>query len=606
MNWSPAKIKKYVPPPKPLTRSERSELKRQQKVEKELKDAQYIEEIERLQRRLAAVQLKKQQKQYQSSSKYDSNLQNSYTSAQSSKKQEGKDPAFFTVLSPVELVTCEECGVEVPINQINKHHITNCVGRYTSCRKPGCKSRFREVDRVKHEKYECKTVAKNNKYVIAALKRSLPIECPLGCNMYVMTKDMPRHRNMICKNRKITCPGCDMKLLINDMKIHTATKCKVITKRNIMAESSNQRRLVPIQCSPHHEMGCGQMILPKDMKKHEKVDCPNRLTLCSNKGCNEMIPYNILSFHENNTCKAMLKRRKDEMEKEENSKLEYACPLDCGEYMFTNETSNHIKNECNNRIVTCSVVGCGKKMKYFELNSHEMIWERRIEQASQKFYFVNPDTDETLWDDPGCKLLRLRDFFLEKYLSKPKIILCKLGCRTVLKNNIKIIRNHLLNDCPNEIITCKSKGKKCMKTMLRRKFNEHYETECIVGKRMIKLAKKGLAQRMLINCPYCSIEMQIKHLKRHTNHECPRRLVPCKYWDCEVKCPANGWSIHVLTECDHRKKWEEGVAAARERVRISGGKPFLPNCFRDGSKGKDGDNDDDDDNDNDNDDNGRK
>jgi len=248
--------------------------------------------------------------------------------------------------------------------------------------------------------------------------------------------------------------------------------------------------------------------------------------------------------------------------------------------MFTNETTWHTKNDCTHREVTCSITGCGLKMPFHELVKHEMIWDRKIDQASQKFYYVNPDTEETMWEDPGCKLLRLRDFYLEKYLSRPKIVLCKLGCRTALKNQIKVIRNHLLNDCPNEIITCQSKGNNCTKTLLRRKQKEHSNTDCVVGQRSLQLARQGTAQRMLINCPYCDIEMQMKHLKRHTRHECPRRLVPCKYWDCKVKCPANGHHIHVLTECDHRKKWEEGVAAARERVRLSGGKPFLPACFR--------------------------
>jgi hypothetical protein len=37
--------------------------------------------------------------------------------------------------------------------------------------------------------------------------------------------------------------------------------------------------------------------------------------------------------------------------------------------------------------------------------------------------------------------------------------------------------------------------------------------------------------------------------------------------------------MHVLGECEHRRKWTEGVAKARERVAKAGGKPFLPNCF---------------------------
>ena len=40
----------------------------------------------------------------------------------------------------------------------------------------------------------------------------------------------------------------------------------------------------------------------------------------------------------------------------------------------------------------------------------------------------------------------------------------------------------------------------------------------------------------------------------------------------------------MLAECEHRKKWEEGVLAARERVAKAGGKPFLPASFRGGDQ----------------------
>jgi hypothetical protein len=321
MNWSKTTLKEYRPPPPPLTRSEKVQLKHQQRKKQELDDAQYINEIAKLERQLAKVREAKSQQHYQGRSKYPTPTPTLTTSNQA----EGKDPAFFTVLTPSEVVACEECGQEMPVNQLTKHHSGTCPGRYVSCQKPGCSSRFRAVDRAKHEKFKCKTVAKNNRYAMAATKHANALPCPLGCSMGVTKKDRARHVNSVCPNRKITCPhdGCMVCLSITEMKMHASTKCAIGMKRNAMAASSNSRRKVPVQCSPHHEMGCGQMILPKDMKKHETIDCPHRLTLCRHKGCNEMIAFNILSFHENDICKVMLANEKKEMDKEEKSKLEY-------------------------------------------------------------------------------------------------------------------------------------------------------------------------------------------------------------------------------------------------------------------------------------------
>ena len=591
MDWTPSRIQRYEPPPT-FTYAEKRKVREDAKLEQAKQEARVVKEIEALERKLRQVQLEKTKRSSGSSSTTTRSLLPLQPRISSKMQQrrdernssvEGKDPAFFDIQSPAELVACTECGREMPLRSINKHHVTDCNGRYVECRQPGCKARFREVNRNLHEKHECKTIKRNKKMVAdGSSKLSMPVSCPLGCSSGVMKKDIPRHVNLVCPNRKVTCPhmGCDVRLPVDDMEIHAATKCKVMERRNTMAASSSVRRLVPVACSPHHQMGCGKMILPKDLKRHELHDCPHRLVRCGNSGCGEMIALNILSFHENSLCKAML--AKESMQ--ESSKLEYACPLDCGEYLMLSETGYHKKNECVNRIVECSVVGCGKKMSFHQLAAHEQIYERFIEQASQKFYYVNPDTEETLWENPGCALMRTREYYLDKYESRPQIVLCSLGCRTSLRNSIKVIRDHVHDVCNNQVIECPTEGTKCTKMMLRRNLEKHRKEDCVVGKRIQRLARLGQAQRMLINCPYCDVELQMKHMKRHTTTECRQRKVPCKYWDCKLMLSANAFHVHVLSECEHRRKWSSGVAAARERVAKSGGKPFLPDCF--GRKGQ--------------------
>jgi hypothetical protein len=691
MNWSVSNIQQYEAPPPPMTRSEKAHLREQQKRDNE----EHLQTIERLERQLRQIQLKKQRAGGQNRSKTTTHSLHSHSSHSSHHDEtsgKGKAPAFFDVLSPAEVVVCTECGIELPLRLLTQHHVTDCGGRYVECQQPGCAARFRESERSRHLQFECKTVKKNKRFVSKASKHFEPVQCPLGCPAGVTKKDIPRHVNTVCPRRTVICPhmGCEIRLSVQAMELHavgemvwkfttnkinitqprgvkvvqkasaagildvalvceqeedvvttvviraaigqlfdiasdlsfggdrsdnsniddsnredvgnnddhetsnttisgkdlkdvvayTEPTCKVARNRQRMSQSSNKRRLEPIKCSPHHNMGCGKLILPKHLRKHERDDCPNRLVECGNSGCNEMIAFNILSFHQEQLCKAMLAKEA----LLEQGLQEYACPLGCGEYLLLSETIHHKKHECQYREVTCNTTGCGKKMPLYMLSNHEQIWDRRVETASQKFYYVNPDTEETAWEYPGCLLLLKRDYYLQKYEDRPKIVLCKLGCRTALKNQIKIIRSHVVNNCPNEMIPCPSAGKQCKTMILRRNVAEHTAKDCPVGLRSLRLARQGLAQRMLIDCPYCSCELQMKHLKRHTHYECSKRLVPCKFWDCKLMVPANAWYVHVLNDCEHRAKWRAGVAAARARIEKKGG-VLLPHIFRSGGGG---------------------
>lgn len=216
--WKTATIQQYQPPPRKLTRTERQK-------QKQTEDSQHLQEILRLERKLRQIQLKKQRATKTKAKEQPQSTIETKTSTTTtnSNEEEGKDPAFFTVLSPPEVVACTECGLEFPLRHINRHQHTNCMGRYVECTQPGCTVRFRETERARHVKYECKTVMKNNAFVLKASKHSIPLSCPLGCSMGVTKKDIPRHVRTVCAKRKVTCPhmGCNLRLSIPEMETHS-------------------------------------------------------------------------------------------------------------------------------------------------------------------------------------------------------------------------------------------------------------------------------------------------------------------------------------------------------------------------------------------------
>ena len=591
---SAGKIRQYVAPPPPLSRAQARaavELERARRAEEASTAARQITALEQQLQKVRAAKFAEISAQLTYSPERPQAEEVARRRSAGRRRKLGpvvslsasptpKDAAFFDVCTPPEKVGCTECGREIGLRMLMKHQRTECRGRFVACKQTGCAARFREIERDHHEKYKCKAIKARLQILKAAESRDRYIQCPMGCGAGVTKKDLPRHKNSVCPLRRVACPhmGCEVRLQAGEMfgpEGHAAVGCKIQAARERMAKSSNDRRLVPVACSPHHNMGCGQMILPKDMKRHEEIDCPNRLVECRNRGCKERVAFNILKFHEDNLCKAW--------EAEEAmlsaGRLEYACDLGCGEYVFMNQMADHKRNHCMYRETTCSIIGCGKKMPFYLIEKHEQVWERRVEQASQKFYYVNPDTEETAWEDPGCRILRKREQYLEMYESKPQKVLCKLGCRTVLKNQIEAYRQHL-EVCPNQVIVCPSPGHRCDKNVLRRNVPEHLRTDCKVGKRLLKLAKRGMAQRFILECTQCGVEVFAREYTKHRSHECPSRSVPCKYWDCKLFLPADRWMQHVNGECQHSAKWRDAIAASRKRPSK---KPPLPAVFRGGT-----------------------
>jgi hypothetical protein len=596
--WSPGagKIAQYVAPPPPLPRA-------QARAAAELARARRTEEASESRQQIAALQ--KELQSVRAARFAEISAQLTYSpqhpraegAEDAARRRHGgtrrrqlgpvvvlaassKDAAFFDVNTPPEKVGCTECGREIGVRLLVNHQRTECRGRFVACKQTGCAARFREADRTHHEKHKCKAVKARLRILKAAESRDKYTECPLGCGAGVTKKDLPRHTLSVCPLRMVTCPhmGCAVRLVAGEMlgpEGHGAVGCNINAARERMAKSSNDRRLVPVACSPHHNMGCGKMILPKNMKRHEEIECPNRLVECGNRGCKEKVAFNILKFHEDNLCKAL----EAEEARLSAGRLEYACDLGCGEYVFMNQMADHKRNQCVNRETMCSTTGCGKKMPFYLIEKHEQIWDRRVEQASQKFYYVNPDTEETTWEDPGCRILRKREEYLEMYESKPRKVLCKLGCRTVINNQIDAYRQHL-EACPNQAIPCPSPGHRCDRNVLRRNLAEHMNTECKVGKRLLKLAKRGMAQRFLLECTHCGVEVIAREYTKHRNRECPSRSVACKYWDCTLFLPADRWMQHVNGECQHSAKWRDAIVAARKRPSK---KPPLPAVFRGGA-----------------------
>ena len=568
LSWVPVQLKLVSKPPPPLPRSEQKRLRR--KVEAREK-AKQIQRRTRLETRLRRVQNSLKGRNVTSAHKSSpERLADVKVSASSQSR-------YINIHTPQANLSCPDCGEEVgtTLRQIEMHRQTSCPAKIIKCPHcaKGCSARFPQERLQYHLRRDCRVVQRIEKMAgEAKKKKTLPIMCPRGCGSAILRDDLARHLQQNCSLRIVSCPqqGCNFCIEALNLEKHVSV-CRVKRQRSKMAMASRDRRCKPVPCSPYHKMGCGALVLPKDLARHERDECPHRLVQCRNIGCIEMIRLNIREFHETRMCTVLAKREQVLQQ----GKQELLCPFNCGASIPLREMSKHKNDECPYRQVKCPVPGCGMEMYHYLLAGHKLVWERRVEQASQRFYFVNPATQETSWTDLGCHLLRRRAAMIQSYNAKPHMTKCKFGCRAEIRNTINAQRNH--NEiCPNFAVSCPSAGNKCGRRMMRRSVIEHLKRECPVGTRNELLALRGKLQRELVTCSQCGVELLKREEWRHKEEECPKRGMPCKYYDCDLIVPADKWMEHVTQECKHSMKWS--AAVARSRARPSR-KPPLPRIF---------------------------
>ena len=217
------------------------------------------------------------------------------------------EDSFDFVENPPEDYICQVC-----LNVLSEPHVTDCCGQHF-CRRcleacvneytkmkscPHCReTRFRHMiykpyqRRINELNVYCKNRDKgcpevmNIKAMQSHLSKSnetgcqyVAVPCPNGCQERISRRDIERHCNKACKQRKVACDYCGIKTIHYLLDEHT-----------IVCDS------YPVTCS----RGCTEeLMLRCDLQSHEEV-CPKKRVKCPffEVGCSQELPREEVTAH---------------------------------------------------------------------------------------------------------------------------------------------------------------------------------------------------------------------------------------------------------------------------------------------------------------------
>ena len=472
-------------------------------------------------------------------------------------------PEILNVCSADEVIKCMLCAKEIKSRQRKYHEEFLCEERLVQCRNPGCSKMMPFSKRDGHEKKTCKFAKIQIKFIEENKKSggsSGVVLCSLNCGAAIPRKDVGRHQTLICPKRIVPCPyapSCNKTFKHELLEEHVKT-CKFGIKQKAMAESSKKRRCIPVKCSPHHKFGCGKMLLLKDMARHDKYECPNRLVQCRNIGCKEMIRMNVRQFHEDRFCE--VKKARDELLSWGEEIID--CPFGCGAELTAREVVEHKKEKCPNRIIKCKIAGCNQEYYATYQERHETLWEKIKDPTTGADYYFNTITEETSWEVEGCPMLRKRHMYLKRYEKHAKIVQCPLRCGEEYKDTLSALRRHQ-KTCGRFPIPCPVLG--CKARVLREELQLHLDEWCPIMRKRDKDATKAIAKRGFQKCTQCDILLPKQDLNFHMKAWCSEKQFKCQKPGCNMFISHKTSVTHALTECQYWKDWDERIQAARKK-----------------------------------------
>lgn len=330
----------------------------------------------------------------------------------------------------------------------------------------------------------------------------------------------------------------------------------------LLTRFARRSSLDPPSPAPHRACPeCLATVKEKLFDKHMETDCPRRRKMCHHNNCGEMVPLDRLKDHEDRLCPVMLNRNFIA----QGAKKLIKCPAGCGKYVKLASIPHHNKEQCANRIVECSVMGCAERMPFHEIEKHETLWEMLHEQGTGIDYFQSTVTGETSWDPMGCETKRVRHALCELYKLHDEIVPCSRGCGEEVRR--VDLQAHEDGVCELRPVRCRNEG--CEESEIRYCDRAEHELEtCPMAVVRGELAEKGRLQRELVACPRgCDELVARRHKWRHQSEECRFRLVHCKH-ACGERIPLPELWEHETEICE--KRIRHRAMANRSRLRKGG------------------------------------
>lgn len=458
-------------------------------------------------------------------------------------------------------VQCRQCHKIVVLSQVQYHDRTACVQRTVGCVNAfqGCGCLLTPSYMEQHLKFHCD------------YRFSM---CRQYCGTQIPFKFLDMHEQFHCSQRQIQCDQCKEPMLAHEYANHLTSKCS----------------LRQIKCS----VGCGVSFFAKDIIHHENNECSK---FCSNSPCKMKIgPPSRLRYHEVHECQFR--------------KLN--CKYNCGENTFKRDIDYHQTHLCPATPSYCTL-GCGVLLCRSTLMEHcdKSCPERLVRCPSN---YVNRrivvraegqaregvvlryrcvEVEQRNARDVPCHELyvRFNDGHEWINLITANIVLHKSN--NDKKANVKTADNfscgllvfsdlthHLQYECSHRTViieTDATSGTYGHSTKVVQFKNAVASSQSMVslteqaktlgtGNGFIDCAHCGeslpavdIQEHVLLACPEvdalchigCGKYVKRKLMTKHTEHECPKRIVIC------VQCGSNElWAEeiddHKISKCSHR------------------------------------------------------
>jgi hypothetical protein len=127
------------------------------------------------------------------------------------------------------------------------------------------------------------------------------VTCPLGCDEFILKKDLRMHLTYHCEFRKVKCrhhPYCVATFPEFEREEHEDNQCKYIIKQNnIVNRAKKLNTLKP--CSQ-----CSTLVRTRDKEHHDKEVCPHRVVPCIHPDCDEEFQAHRLQYHLKYECES--------------------------------------------------------------------------------------------------------------------------------------------------------------------------------------------------------------------------------------------------------------------------------------------------------------
>jgi len=133
------------------------------------------------------------------------------------------------------------------------------------------------------------------------------IDCTLGCDAFILKKDLRFHVQYVCELRLMKCrhaPLCKGTFVEKYRLEHEETTCTYLTKlQKLVVVGDRHRALLPCQL-------CSTLVRVRDKDLHDRAMCAHRVVECTHADCKFKVQAHRLKYHLKFECesKAVTKR----------------------------------------------------------------------------------------------------------------------------------------------------------------------------------------------------------------------------------------------------------------------------------------------------------